>query len=120
MIHTTISRVKIIHPLKGILLELGEISGSGEGQRGLACSSPRGRKDSDMPGQLNNSNRTWAGFWNGWQSSVSCCGLWLKVCAPNNDSLSQVFVFVGFLFYFFFKLEDKCFQFRSVQSLSCV
>ena len=37
-------------------LELGQISGDGEGQRGLACHSPRGCKKSDMTGQLNNRN----------------------------------------------------------------
>ena len=36
--------------------ELGEISGDDEGQRGLACCSPWGRKESDMTGQLNNNN----------------------------------------------------------------
>ena len=34
--------------------ELGQTSGDGEGQRGLACCSPWGRKESDMNGQLNN------------------------------------------------------------------
>ena len=34
----------------------GQISGVGEGQKGLACSSPWGCKDSDMTGQLNSNN----------------------------------------------------------------
>ena len=37
-------------------LELGQTSGDGEGQRGLLCHSPRGCKESDMTGRLNNSN----------------------------------------------------------------
>ena len=36
--------------------ELGQTPGDGEGQGGLACCSPRGRKESDMTGQMNNSN----------------------------------------------------------------
>ena len=36
--------------------ELGQTPGDGEGQRGLACYSPQGHKESDMTGQLNNSN----------------------------------------------------------------
>ena len=39
-------------------MELGQTSGDGEGQGGLACCSPCGRKQSDMTGQLNNSVRT--------------------------------------------------------------
>ena len=34
--------------------ELGQTSGEGEGQRGLACCSPWGCKESDKTGQLNN------------------------------------------------------------------
>ena len=34
--------------------ELGQTSGDGEGQRGLACCSPWGCKESDTTGQLNN------------------------------------------------------------------
>ena len=34
--------------------ELGQTSGDGEGQRGLACCSPWGHKELDMNGQLNN------------------------------------------------------------------
>ena len=34
--------------------ELGQTLGDGEGQGGLACCSPWGRKESDMTGQLNN------------------------------------------------------------------
>ena len=34
--------------------ELGQTSGDGEGQVGLACCSPWGRKESDVAGQLNN------------------------------------------------------------------
>ena len=33
--------------------ELGETSGDGEGQRGLACSSPWGHKESDSTGKQN-------------------------------------------------------------------
>ena len=36
--------------------ELGQTVGHGEGQGGLACCSPWGRKDSDTDGQLNESN----------------------------------------------------------------
>ena len=36
--------------------KLGQTSGDGEGQRGLACCSPWGHKESDMTGQLNYSN----------------------------------------------------------------
>ena len=36
--------------------ELGQTSGDSEGQRGLACCSPWGPKESDMTGRLNNSN----------------------------------------------------------------
>ena len=34
--------------------ELGQTSGDGEGQGGLACCSPWGRKESDTTGPLNN------------------------------------------------------------------
>ena len=34
--------------------EIGQFWGDGEGQRGLACCSPWGHKESDMNGQLNN------------------------------------------------------------------
>ena len=34
--------------------ELGKTAGDGEGQRGLACCSPCGPKESDRSGQLNN------------------------------------------------------------------
>ena len=34
--------------------ELGQTPGEGEGQRGLVCCSPCGRKESDMTGPLNN------------------------------------------------------------------
>ena len=36
--------------------ELGQTSGDGEGQRGLACCSPWGRKELDVTGRLNNNN----------------------------------------------------------------
>ena len=36
--------------------ELGQTPGDGEGQGGLVCCSPWGRKESDMTGQLNNKN----------------------------------------------------------------
>ena len=42
------------HRLNG--LEFEQAVGNGEGQRSLACCSPRGRKESDMTEQLNNSN----------------------------------------------------------------
>ena len=38
--------------------ELGQTSGDGEGQGGLACCSPFGHKELDMTGQLNNNNIT--------------------------------------------------------------
>ena len=37
--------------------ELGQTSGDGEGQEGLACCSPWGRKESDMTERLNNNNK---------------------------------------------------------------
>ena len=37
--------------------ELGQTSGGGEGQRGLACCSPWGHKESDTTWWLNNNNR---------------------------------------------------------------
>ena len=36
--------------------ELGQASGDGEGQGGLACCSPWGHKESDTTGRLNNNN----------------------------------------------------------------
>ena len=39
------------HRLNG--LEFEQAPGNGEGQRSLACCSPRGRKESDMTEQLN-------------------------------------------------------------------
>ena len=36
--------------------EIGQTLGDGEGQRGLVCCSPWGRKELDVTGQLNNSN----------------------------------------------------------------
>ena len=39
--------------------ELGQTSGDGEGQGDLACCSPWDRKESDMTGQLNNSNKSY-------------------------------------------------------------
>ena len=36
--------------------ELGQILEDGEGKRGLACHSPRGCKESDTTGRLNNNN----------------------------------------------------------------
>ena len=41
-----------IHPCNGH--ELGQASGDGEGQGGLACCSSWGGKESDMTGRLNN------------------------------------------------------------------
>ena len=37
--------------------ELGQTSGDGKGQRGLACCGPWGLKESDMTGQLNDNIR---------------------------------------------------------------
>ena len=42
------------HQCKGH--ELGQTSGDGEGQGGLACCSPRSRKESDTTVQLNNNS----------------------------------------------------------------
>ena len=42
------------HPCNGN--KLGQTSGDGEGQRGLVCYSPRGHKESDTTGWLNNNN----------------------------------------------------------------
>ena len=38
--------------------ELGQVLGDGEGQRGLVCCSPWGRKELGMTGQFNNNNNT--------------------------------------------------------------
>ena len=38
--------------------ELGQTPGDGEGQGGLACCSPWGRKESDMTGQLNSNKNS--------------------------------------------------------------
>ena len=37
-------------------MNLSELREFGEGQGGLACCSPRGRKESDTTGRLNNNN----------------------------------------------------------------
>ena len=42
--------------------ELGQTPGEGEGQGGLACHSPWGRKESDTTWQLNNSHFTLSGL----------------------------------------------------------
>ena len=42
--------------------ELGQTLGDGEGQGDLACCSPWGREESDMPGRLNNNN-SWVSFY---------------------------------------------------------
>ena len=42
------------HRCKG--RDLGQMLGKGEGQGGLACRSPWGRKESDGTGQLNDGN----------------------------------------------------------------
>ena len=39
--------------------ELGQTSGDGEGQGGLACYSPQGCKESDTTGHLSNGNKDW-------------------------------------------------------------
>ena len=38
--------------------EFGQTSGDGEGQGGLACCSPWGRKESDTTGGLNNKSQS--------------------------------------------------------------
>ena len=43
------------HQLSGH--EFEETLGDSEGQRSLACCSPRGRKESDMTERLNNNNK---------------------------------------------------------------
>ena len=42
--------------------ELGQTPGDGEGQGGLACHSPWGRKESDTTWQLNTHTLSFAGF----------------------------------------------------------
>ena len=42
--------------------ELEEAPGGGDGQGGLVCCSPWGRKDLDMTEQLNNDNNKYAYF----------------------------------------------------------
>ena len=39
--------------------KLGQTLGDGEGQGGLVCCSPWGRKESDATEQLNNNNNVW-------------------------------------------------------------
>ena len=55
--------------------ELGQTSGDGEGQRGLACCSPWGRKESDTAGQLNNSSNIIQETCVQSLKSRECCGL---------------------------------------------
>ena len=47
------------HQLSGH--EFEETPGDSEGQRSLACCSPRGRKESDMTERLNNNERDFPG-----------------------------------------------------------
>ena len=61
--------------------ELGQTSGDVEGQRGLACYSPWGHKESDMTGQLNNNN--------------SC---FTVLCAFVNSKVNQLYVYMYPLF----------------------
>ena len=55
--------------------ELGQTSGNSEGQRGLACCSPWGRKESDTTGWLNNSNNIIQETCVQSLKSRECCGL---------------------------------------------
>ena len=60
--------------------DLGQTLGDGDGQVGLACCSPQGRKESDMPGRLNNNND--------WSILISSCAkaqcrLWTNICGMN-------------------------------------
>ena len=74
--------------------ELGQTSGDGEGQGGLACCSPWGCKELDMTGQLNNwDTSSQATSWEGHSLTPSrhncpkipwahsCLGTWL--CPPE-------------------------------------
>ena len=64
--------------------ELGQTLEDGEGQRGLVCHSPRGCKESDSTGWLNNNNVTLItlGFRPGKHTHYKCCmDKWLAIYA---------------------------------------
>ena len=54
-VHSGDEMVRWQHRLSGH--EFEQTLGDGEGQGNLACCSPYGHKESDMPEQLNNNNR---------------------------------------------------------------
>ena len=65
--------------------ELGQTSGDGEGQGGLACCSPRGRNQSDTTGRLKIKSRKWNTYkvFSWWETA----GLkWLRPGPPSSNS----------------------------------
>ena len=67
------------HPCNGH--ELGQISGDGEGQRGLVCYHPWGHKESDTTRQLNNNQLS---------KALPKATTRLAFCLPSQAHLSWV------------------------------
>ena len=52
-------RMRLLDGITNVIRnELGQVLGDGEGQRGLLCCSPWGRKELGMTGQFKNNNNT--------------------------------------------------------------
>ena len=52
-------RMRLLDGITSVIRnELGQVLGDGEGQRGLLCCSPWGRKELGMTGQFKNNNNT--------------------------------------------------------------
>ena len=70
--------------------ELGQTLEDGEGQRGMACCSPWGHKESDMARQLNNNNNNKIGNnsevdpWTMWESGM------LTLCTVENSCITYI------------------------------
>ena len=79
------------HRLSGHAFEQG--LGVGEGQRGLACCGPQGRKESDMTEQLN------------WTDILT---IWVFQ--------STIMIYL-FNYYIFLKISQQCFLFFSIEVL---
>ena len=87
--------------------EIGQTSGAGEGQGGLACCSPWGRKELDMTGRLNNNKGE-----EGWRTFylfpslrmhrhrgifVSSINLWLSPYLFLRKKLIEYLIFLTYL-----------------------
>ena len=70
--------------------ELGQTLGDGEGQRGLACCSPWGHKESDMTGRLNNNSKTF-----------------IQWFLPMHTEIPRRILFIMTFFCFCFQVEQK-------------